>query len=224
MIDAALDAALPSLIQILSCYMKPRDTLYFPEVRDPSPPCVICCSHGGSGEVWLSRFRSTNGIVEAKFACCSCNRTYTFIFLVHDDLPSMDNDDFRRGVPTVHKAFGEAEAILVGDALLSLAFEVVSKEETVKSVGSETLLKIAHELACASGSLGMVGGQLMDISPFHPGIGGEYIEKLSDRKTGALMRAAIRCGALVAGADSCELDALTRFESCSAVRFRFKTH
>jgi len=131
--------------------------------------------------------------------------------LVHDDLPSMDNDNFRRGLPTVHKAFGEAEAILAGDALLSLAFEVVSKEEAYGLMGPETSVKIVHELARASGSLGMVGGQVMDISHVHPDTGVEYTEKMSDLKTGALMKAATRCGAIVAGANDDELEALTRF-------------
>jgi len=123
----------------------------------------------------------------------------------------MDNDDFRRGLPTVHKAFGEAEAILAGDALLSLAFEVVSKEEAYGLMGPLTSIKIVYELAGASGSLGMVGGQVMDISPVHPDMGVAYTEKMSDLKTGALMKSAIRCGAIVAGASSDELETLTRF-------------
>lgn len=131
--------------------------------------------------------------------------------LVHDDLPSMDNDDLRRGLPTVHKAFGEAEAILVGDALLSLAFEAVSNEEACQLLGYENSAKIVRELAQASGSLGMVGGQVMDISPVDSGIGLRHVEELSDLKTGALIRAAIRCGALVAGAGDHELKRLTRF-------------
>lgn len=131
--------------------------------------------------------------------------------LIHDDLPCMDNDDYRRGLPTVHRAFGEAEAILAGDALLSLAFEVVSNEDAVNLMGPVTSAGIVLELAKASGSLGMVGGQVMDISPVCRGSGVEYAEKMSDLKTGALMRAAVRCGAMVAGASPGQLKELTRF-------------
>lgn len=95
--------------------------------------------------------------------------------------------------------------------MLSLAFEVVSNEDAVNLMGPVTSAGIVLELAKASGSLGMVGGQVMDISPVCRGSGVEYAEKMSDLKTGALMRAAVRCGAMVAGASPGQLKELTRF-------------
>ncbi len=134
--------------------------------------------------------------------------------LIHDDLPAMDNDDLRRGRPTVHRAFGEALALLAGDALLPLAFEVLSAEEARRLMGPEAAAATVHELAHAAGSLGMAGGQAVDIAgatsgarPPRP----EEVEGLADLKTGALIRAAVRCGAIAAGAGQREFYALTRY-------------
>ena len=212
MVDAALDAALPSSDVHPQLLHKAMRYSVFPGGKRIRPLLVL------STVLMVDRVkygmkdstRRTQILKRSLPAAVAIELIHSYS-LVHDDLPSMDNDDSRRGLPTVHKAFGEAEAILVGDALLSLAFEAISKEEAHKTMGAETSVRIAYELAYASGSLGMVGGQVMDISPVYPGIGIKYIEELSDRKTGALMRAAIRCGALVAGAESRELDALTCF-------------
>lgn len=158
--------------------------------------------------------------------------------LIHDDLPAMDDDDFRRGRPTVHKAFGEALAILAGDALLPLAFEVLTGDESRSLIGPEAAANTAWELARAAGSLGMAGGQAIDVGDAAecsghprgeeaaPGAtdraqaprGGDVtlanrVVRLADLKTGALIRAAVRCGAIALSALPDELEALTRFGS-----------
>jgi geranylgeranyl pyrophosphate synthase len=128
--------------------------------------------------------------------------------LVHDDLPAMDDDDVRRGKPSCHKAFGEAAAILAGDALQSLAFEVIARE----TPRAEAVGPLARELARAIGTQGMVGGQMMDLeAEGDPEAGFEAVETIHRWKTGALMSASLRCGALAGGADRGTLAALTRF-------------
>lgn len=123
--------------------------------------------------------------------------------LIHDDLPALDNDDLRRGRPTNHKVFGEAMAILAGDALLTLAFEVLGRH------GGAGLVT---ELAAASGTVGgMIAGQVHDLEGESAAPTAELLERIHRAKTGALLRASVRLGALHAGATSGQLDALTRF-------------
>jgi len=117
--------------------------------------------------------------------------------LIHDDLPALDNDDLRRGKPTCHKAFGEATAILAGDALLTLAFEIITGDGSP----AERRLRIVHELAHAIGTRGgMVGGQVIDLEAAGHAATAAMVEYIHSAKTGAFMRAAVRSGALDAGA------------------------
>jgi geranylgeranyl diphosphate synthase type II len=115
--------------------------------------------------------------------------------LVHDDLPAMDNDELRRGRPTCHIAFDEATAILAGDGLLTLAFELLASDETM-SVTAEQRLRMVRELAEASGNRGMVGGQAIDIAAEGTLLTLEQLQTMHRHKTGALIRAAVRLGAL----------------------------
>ncbi len=128
--------------------------------------------------------------------------------LIHDDLPSMDNDDFRRGKPTNHKVYGEAVAVLAGDALLTLAFEVVSKTE---KIGSETVNQVLQELALRSGTLGLIGGQILDLDAEGKTLSGDQLKAIHLHKTAALIQASIRMGAIVGGADEAPLKSLTLF-------------
>lgn len=121
--------------------------------------------------------------------------------LIHDDLPTMDDDDLRRGRPTCHKVFGEAMAILAGDALLTHAFAVVAQSH----LSSGTIAAIVRELAVSAGPQGMVGGQVMDIA------GAADLQEMYRLKTGALIRAAVLTGAMTAGATSQQLTALARY-------------
>jgi geranylgeranyl diphosphate synthase type II len=129
--------------------------------------------------------------------------------LIHDDLPALDNDDLRRGRPTCHKVFGEAMAILAGDALLTLAFEVLAK---LDGVSAERRIDLVGELATASGTVGgMIGGQVNDLEGEGRHPTAELLESIHRAKTGALLRASVRIGAIYAGADAAQLTALTRF-------------
>lgn len=133
--------------------------------------------------------------------------------LVHDDLPSMDDDDLRRGKPTVHRKYGEAVAILVGDALLTEAFAELARMPEKYGVDNETTVAVIAEIAAASGSLGMVGGQTADILAESGKTSGnsDVLRYIHTHKTGALFKAALRSGGLIGGATKEELDALTEF-------------
>jgi geranylgeranyl diphosphate synthase type II len=127
--------------------------------------------------------------------------------LVHDDLPAMDDDDLRRGRPTNHKVYGEAMAILAGDAMVTMAFEVLATDAE-PAVG----VRLAAELARAAGPAGMIGGQVLDMEGENQSLALELLQRLHRMKTGALLVAACRMGAIAAGeGDSGKLSALTSF-------------
>jgi geranylgeranyl diphosphate synthase type II len=129
--------------------------------------------------------------------------------LIHDDLPALDNDDLRRGRPTCHKVFGEALAILAGDSLLTLAFEVLSR---LPYIDAERKIRLVEELARASGTVGgMIGGQVNDIEGERKVPTAFLLESIHRAKTGALLRASLRIGAIYAGASAAELAALSEF-------------
>ncbi|HHS83196.1 MAG TPA: polyprenyl synthetase family protein [Devosia sp.] len=129
--------------------------------------------------------------------------------LIHDDLPAMDNDDLRRGLPTVHKAFDEATAILAGDTLLAHAFDLLASEKC----HSDPAIRIAlvAELAAGAGIRGMAGGQALDLEGEKGGFTERDIARMQAMKTGALIRAAVRMGAILGGANTQQLKALTLF-------------
>ncbi len=137
--------------------------------------------------------------------------------LIHDDLPAMDNDDLRRGKPTNHKVFGEATAILAGDALLTLAFEVVLRQ---KDVAPEILLRVLKEISTAAGASGMVGGQAIDLRSEGIQIDFETLKLMHSGKTGALFKAAIRSGAILAQASEKNLEDLTRYAENFGLAFQ----
>jgi farnesyl diphosphate synthase len=131
--------------------------------------------------------------------------------LVHDDLPAMDDDDLRRGRPTCHIAFGEAMAILAGDALQALAFDVLANDPVLRD-DPAMLLDMLRTLAAACGSHGMAGGQALDLAAVGQPLSAAELERMHVYKTGALIRACLRLGALAAGCrDAALLDAL---ETC----------
>ncbi|MBZ5601142.1 MAG: polyprenyl synthetase family protein [Acidobacteriia bacterium] len=141
-------------------------------------------------------------------AACSLELIHTYS-LIHDDLPALDNDDLRRGRPTCHKVFGEAMAILAGDALLTLAFEVLAK---LDCVDPERRSALVAELATASGTVGgMIGGQVCDIEGEGKFATAALLESIHRAKTGALLKASVRMGAIYGGADAAQLDAMTKF-------------
>jgi geranylgeranyl diphosphate synthase type II len=141
-------------------------------------------------------------------AACALEMVHTYS-LIHDDLPALDNDDLRRGKPTCHKVFGEAVAILAGDALLTLAFRVLSGLE---AVDAERRSRMVWELATAAGTPGgMIDGQVRDLEGEGQTPTAELLKNIHRAKTGALLRASVRIGAICAGAGAEELDALSRY-------------
>ena len=137
-------------------------------------------------------------------SACALEMIHTYS-LIHDDLPAMDNDDYRRGRLTNHKVYGAGIATLAGDALLTLAFEVLVRQ---KGVSPETLVRVVREVSTAAGPNGMVGGQTLDLASEGKQIDKETLRRMHMAKTGALFRAAVRAGAILAGADDMKLAAL----------------
>ncbi len=141
-------------------------------------------------------------------AACSLEMVHTYS-LIHDDLPALDNDDLRRGRPTSHKVFGEAMAILAGDGLLTHAFQVLGQ---LQSVVPTRRARLVEELAVAAGTVGgMIGGQVNDLEGENQPPTPELLESIHRAKTGALLRASVRMGAILAGASEEEFDALSRY-------------
>jgi geranylgeranyl diphosphate synthase type II len=139
-------------------------------------------------------------------ACAlECIHTYS---LVHDDLPSMDNDDFRRGRPTCHKVFGDGIAVLAGDALLTIAFEIVSRAKTNRRYDMSGLLR---EVAVAAGSEKLIAGQVADLEAEGRKVKRRELQFIHENKTAAILRTSVRLGAMSANADTKKLSAITHF-------------
>ncbi len=139
--------------------------------------------------------------------------------LIHDDLPAMDDDDYRRGKPTCHRVFGEAVAIIAGDALLTLAFQTLSD---LKKEGFDAglIVKIVEEVSRAAGTDGLIGGQVVDLESEGIQVVSDTLAYIHEHKTGALFRAAVRSGALLAGADARQLQALTDYAAAFGLAFQ----
>ena len=148
---------------------------------------------------------SSSSARSASAAAAAIELIHTFS-LVHDDLPAMDDDDLRRGRPTNHKVFGEAMAILAGDAMVTLAFEIIAADAEPSVVPA-----LVRELAWASGPEGMIGGQVLDIDSENVSLKLDQLQRLHSMKTGALLTAACRLGAIAAGADATSLAAVTAY-------------
>ncbi len=152
-------------------------------------------------------------------AACAMEMIHTYS-LIHDDLPAMDDDDFRRGRPTSHRVFGEATAILAGDALLTEAFILLSDAQINARVPADVRGRVTHIIARCAGSQGMVGGQVVDMESEGKTIDFPTLEYIHTRKTGALILAAIQSGALLGGADEEALAAMTRYGEAAGLAFQ----
>jgi geranylgeranyl diphosphate synthase, type II len=141
---------------------------------------------------------------------CALEMIHTYS-LIHDDLPAMDNDDFRRGRPTNHKVFGEAMAILAGDALLTEAFSLVAAAGKETRIAADKLIRVIGVIANAAGYRGMVGGQVIDMESETREVDLVTIEYMHIRKTGALISASLQAGAILSGGDGHQIGALTRY-------------
>ena len=148
---------------------------------------------------------------------CALEMIHTYS-LIHDDLPSMDDDDLRRGRPTCHVRFGEATAILAGDALQSLAFQTIAEDE---HLSPGVRVKLVSEVARASATpSGMVAGQAHDLAAESREVSTEELERIHRLKTGALITSAARCGAIIAGANDAELESVTRYSAALGLLFQ----
>jgi geranylgeranyl diphosphate synthase, type II len=148
-------------------------------------------------------------------AACAVEMIHTYS-LIHDDLPSMDDDDTRRGRPTTHKKFGDAVAILAGDALLAQAFDVLARDTAPPEVAAACCATLAR----ACGATALVGGQCDDVRIGLSAGSKELLDSIHNRKTGALFQASLRLGALVAGASQTQLAALERFGASLGLAFQ----
>jgi geranylgeranyl diphosphate synthase type II len=200
-IDAGLDRLVPpETTPPESIHRAMRYSLFAGGKRIRPILCIEAARTAAGGEV--------DGI---EHVACPLEMIHTYS-LIHDDLPALDNDDLRRGRPTCHKVFGEALAILAGDALLTLAFEVLGRRGDARLVG---------ELAAAAGSVGgMIAGQVHDIEGEGQAPDAGLLERIHRAKTGALLRASVRLGALYAGAPAGDLDALTRYGEHTGLAFQ----
>jgi geranylgeranyl diphosphate synthase, type II len=152
-------------------------------------------------------------------AACAMEMIHTYS-LIHDDLPAMDDDDFRRGRPTCHKVYGDALAILAGDALLTEAFILMSGMATDSQQAEDVYRRAMHIVARCAGSRGMVGGQVVDMESEGKEIDLPTLEYIHTHKTGALILASVQVGALLGGVDEAAYDALTRYAEAAGLAFQ----
>jgi geranylgeranyl diphosphate synthase type II len=176
------------------------------------------------------RFRPVLVLCAGETFGCDCNTALPFACaielihnysLIHDDLPAMDDDDFRRGKPSCHKAYGEDVAILAGDALLTLAFEILSQASVV-SEALETKIKVIEEISRSAGISGMVGGQYLDIKASIEDLKREDYSLLVIKKTGSLISASVRTGALLGQASPDELKAVSKYAENLGFAFQLR--
>ncbi len=176
----------------------------------------------------IAAAEAVGGAVEPVIpTACAVELIHTYS-LIHDDLPSMDNSATRRGRPTCHVVFGEAVAVLAGDALHALAFELLA--QTPAAVSSVTVVRVIREIAQSIGTAGMVGGQVLDLLgerrpdlptiPSWPGEAGAAVHDIHVRKTAVLIRACVRAGAILSGASAEALKALTRYGQRTGLAFQ----
>lgn len=196
MVDRALDAGLPESQGLESEVVKAmRYSLFAGGKRLRPILCLAGCGAlGGSEEAALP-------------VACALEMIHTYS-LIHDDLPLMDDDDFRRGRPTNHKVFGEAVAVLAGDALLTEAFAFMVSEKTTSRVPLEVVVRVVDLIALATGYRGMVGGQAVDIRSQGKKADFATVDFIHRKKTAALITASVLCGGLVGGGDEQQLKAL----------------
>ncbi len=166
-----------------------------------------------SGEVFKAGADTLDG------CACAVEMIHAYS-LIHDDLPAMDDDDLRRGRPTCHKAYGEATAILAGDALQALAFQVLAEDPDI-SVPAEQRVRMINTLAVASGSRGMAGGQAIDLDAVGKTLSLEQLQTMHTYKTGRLIRASVELGALCSDkVDEERLHKISRYADCIGLAFQ----
>jgi geranylgeranyl diphosphate synthase type II len=201
LVDAALDRFTPAESQRPATIHRAMRHSLFAGGKRIRPILCIAASAAVSDDAACE-------VTPAIYAACALEMIHTYS-LIHDDLPSLDNDDFRRGKPTCHKVFGEAMAILAGDALFTLAIQTLTRIETDDPARVVALIR---ELSFASGTVeGMIGGQVTDLESERQPPTPELLDSIHRAKTGALLRASVRMGGIAAGGDEAQIEALSRY-------------
>ncbi len=209
LVDEALDRFLPKETKLPHSVHKAMRYSVFAGGKRVRPILMLAACDAVGGDVG-----------RAMPAACAMEMIHTYS-LIHDDLPAMDDDDFRRGSPTNHKVFGEAIAILAGDALLTEAFKLTSDIRLAEGCDPSALLAVIHEIATSAGSAGMVGGQVIDMeSEGRKGIDLPTVQYIHTHKTGALIKASVVSGALLGGASGKQLAAVTRYGEAVGLAFQ----
>ncbi|RII30514.1 MAG: polyprenyl synthetase [Geobacter sp.] len=208
-IDGALDLYLPKETELPYSLHKAMRYSVFAGGKRVRPILMLAACQAVGGDT-----------ARAIPAACAMEMIHTYS-LIHDDLPAMDNDDFRRGNPTNHKVFGEAIAILAGDGLLTEAFKLISDPLFAKDTPAEARLAVIREIAVCAGSYGMVGGQVVDMeSEGKEDIDLPTVQYIHTHKTGALIKAAVVAGAILGGAGERQLAAITRYGEAAGLAFQ----
>jgi geranylgeranyl diphosphate synthase type II len=205
-VDRALDEYLPEMSGALSEITESmRYTLFAGGKRIRPVLCMASAEAvGGSADSVLP-------------VACAIEMIHTYS-LIHDDLPLMDNDDYRRGKPSNHKVFGEGVAVLAGDALLTEAFCLLSGK--IPQISPEKSLAIIREISAAAGFLGMIGGQVADLRAEGKDVDMETVDYIHTHKTQALITVSIRSGAMIAGAGDDDLGALSEYGKKTGLAFQ----
>lgn len=171
------------------------------------------------GILCVESCKTFNGSEETAFPMACAIEIIHAQSLIHDDLPCMDNDDFRRGKPSTHKQFGAAQAILAGDAMIPLAYEIFLKH-TPSKVKPESKLRLLEEFSQTIGATGLVGGQFVDVETEGTLIDAETLTFIHANKTGALYRFSLRSGAILAGCSESQLALITSFAEAIGLAFQ----
>ncbi len=209
LIDAALERYLPGEEERPQSLHKAMRYSLFAGGKRVRPVLMLAACEAVGGD-----------IDQALPAACAMEMIHTYS-LIHDDLPAMDDDDFRRGRPTNHKVFGEAIAILAGDGLLTEAFKLMSDPRFAAGSDPAARIAVINEIATCAGSYGMVGGQVVDMeSEGKPEMDLPTVQYIHTHKTGALIKASVVAGALLGGADERQLAAIRRYGEAAGLAFQ----
>lgn len=235
MVDAALDALIPKSCTRPQALHAAMRYSVFPGGKRLRPALAVAAYEAVSGSGLASDALSgaasdvaLDGCVALAVRAGAAVELIHCYSLVHDDLPCMDDDDVRRGRPSCHRAHGEAVALLAGDALLTLAFESLARPEFVEAAGARRACLLVRELARAAGSLGMAGGQALELAMSEQSWSGRLceaagaVQRMQSMKTGCLFEAAARMGGILGGASEPEMDELSRFACEFGLAFQIR--
>jgi geranylgeranyl diphosphate synthase type II len=217
-----LQEYLSERIQLVEAYLEqhmPQETIYPEKIHEAMRYSVFAGGKRLRPVLTIAACEAVGGTAAAVLpAACALELIHTYS-LVHDDLPAMDNDDYRRGRLTNHKVYGEAMAILAGDGLLTLAFNFIAKNLPAGADPAK-VVAVIREVSEAAGTLGMIGGQVVDMESENKQTSLETLNYIHHHKTGALFKAAVRAGGILAGAANLQLAALTDYAENLGLAFQ----